>query len=169
MICVRFNSIVATFWNNLTIFIQQLLIHLALKVLGNDNALLFTYFWKHMLANTFLLHNYKQHTLTHLFTVRYQLRAHIRVAQVYNFMNTATGPLAGTKYFKKYCSFTWYFTNYYSWYFINNFSWYFTNYFSWYFTDYFSFSWYFTNYFSWYFTNYFSYYFTKYYCWYKVL
>ena len=28
------------------------------NVLGNDNALFFSIFWKHMLANTLLLHNF---------------------------------------------------------------------------------------------------------------
>ena len=46
------------FRNNLSIFMQQLLIHLARKDLSNDNALFFTSFWKHMLAITYILKNF---------------------------------------------------------------------------------------------------------------
>ena len=42
-----------------------------------------------MLAVTFHLRNWKQHIYS--FTVGCELRAHIWVAHVYNFMNTASG------------------------------------------------------------------------------
>ena len=34
------------------------LVHLVRKVLDNENALFFTSCWKHMFANTFILHNF---------------------------------------------------------------------------------------------------------------
>ena len=49
------------------------------KVLVNDNALFFNFFWKRMLANTLLLHTFK-----YFYVVKED-------AQVCNFMNTATG------------------------------------------------------------------------------
>ena len=49
------------------------------KVLGNDNALFSNSFWKHMLANTLLLHNFK-----YFYVAKED-------AQVCNFMDMATG------------------------------------------------------------------------------
>ena len=51
------------------------------KVLGKDNALFFSSLWKHLLANTLLLHN-----LTYFYVAKED-------PQVCNFMNTATGAL----------------------------------------------------------------------------
>jgi len=67
------------FRNNLDIFMLQILFHLVKNVLGNDNALVFNSFWKHMLANMLLLHNF-----TYFYVAKED-------AQACTFMNTATG------------------------------------------------------------------------------
>ena len=49
------------------------------NVLGNDNALFFSIFWKHMLANTLLLHNF-----TYFYVAKEDLK-------VYHMVNPPTG------------------------------------------------------------------------------
>ena len=70
LVCIWIVSIFANFrfCNNLTIFIQQLLINLAQKVFGNDNALFFNSFWIHILVLSFF------YTISHILTCIYDLR-----------------------------------------------------------------------------------------------